>query len=61
MVDLSQLQPIKTEAEAISEMEKEAAAQYLKDTAWLVVESLETGKPVDKAVSKARAEARAKL
>lgn len=58
MVDLSQLQKIKTEAEIVAEGERDGAIRYLQSTDWYVIRQVETGAPMPDAVREQRAAAR---
>lgn len=61
MVDLSQLEKVKSASDIDAESARTEAMTYLKSTDWYVIRMVETGKEVPKEVSEARASARLKL
>lgn len=61
MVDLSQLQLVKTESDIKAESERQEAILYLRSTDWYVIRKIETGQEVPDEISELRARARSKL
>jgi hypothetical protein len=61
MVDMTQLEKVKTKSEIESDQARSSAISYLSSTDWYVIRQLETGQEVPQDVSEARAEARSKL
>ena len=58
MVDLSQLEKVKTEEELQAENDRLTAIEYLKSTDWYAVTQLETGTPIPPDIQSMRAKAR---
>lgn len=58
MVDLSQLQPIKSDSDIKAESDRQEAIRYLGSTDWYVIRQVEVGKEIPEDVKKSRAEAR---
>lgn len=61
MVDLSQLEKVKTVADVEVENTRTAAIQYLKDTDWYIIRLFETQVAVPADISNKRAEARKQI
>lgn len=58
MVDLSQLEKLKTDEELQAENDRLTAIEYLNSTDWYAVTQLETGTPIPPGIQSMRAEAR---
>lgn len=61
MIDLSQLEKVKTAKEVDADQARQTAISYLSSTDWYVVRQFETGEKVPDEISELRAEARTKL
>ena len=61
MVDLSQLQPIKTESDLKAELDRQEAIRYLTSTDWYVIRFIEVGKDMPQEIKDARLKARSIL
>lgn len=61
MIDLSQLEKVKTPSDIETENAKAAAKKYLSDTDFYIIRNLETGKEVPAEVQEGRKNARAIL
>lgn len=61
MVDLSKLEPIKSDGDLETERKKQEAISYLKSTDWYVIRKVETGEEIPDEVKTKRAEAREAL
>lgn len=61
MVDLTQLEKVKTDKEVEADQSRQSAIAYLSSTDWYVVRQFETGEKVPDEISELRAEARKKL
>jgi hypothetical protein len=61
MVDLSQLEKVKTQADIQLENDAATAKTYLRDTDWYVMRFVETQKAVPEDITAKRADARAKI
>lgn len=58
MVDLSKLEPIKSDGDLENERKKQEAISYLKSTDWYVIRKVEIGEEIPDEVKTKRAEAR---
>lgn len=61
MVDLSLLQPIKSEADVKAEAARQDAIIYLRSTDWYVIRQIETGKEIPAEITAERKAARDRL
>lgn len=61
MVDLSQLEKVKSASDLASESARTEAIAYLRSTDWYVIRKVETGKEVPDDISTLRSEARSLL
>jgi hypothetical protein len=61
MVDLSQLEKVKTVADVEAENARTAAIQYLNDTDWYIIRLIETQAAVSGEITANRADARKKI
>lgn len=61
MIDLSQLEKVKTSSDIETENAKAAAKKYLSDTDFYIIRNLETARPVPDDVQEGRKNARAVL
>ena len=61
MVDLSQLEPVKTEQDRANEVSLDQARAYLKETNWHAFALLEDGTPIPDDIKEARTAARATI
>ena len=61
MVDLSQLQPVKTESDLKAEADRQEAIRYLTSTDWYVIRQIEVGTEIPEEIKTLRGQARQRL